>query len=257
MSSDLRSLVRIKQRQVRKSFDRRGRTPATFPSCQLHPPCRACRVTGEHQGPLGQAPGEDPGGESPSSSLARSQSRPPGRAKTQEAGRGHFWACRCHPSLCGVMVGRGCCGRLFRLLTAQAWRDSGSGELELQSPNLFSLFKSSSKPGIQVSKLTRQTAPAMSRTPSQRLLGPTGPKASRFAQESWRWGPEGYGAILLVNCDRDSLRSTGMDLTNTQLASQDGEQQTGRAARDGAWGSAGLSHGDHTLQTCRTCPQWC
>ncbi|KAI4574389.1 hypothetical protein MJT46_003668 [Ovis ammon polii x Ovis aries] len=44
---------------------------------------------------------------------------------------------------------------------------------------------------------------------------------SQGHKESWRWGPEGYGAILLVNCDRDSLRSTGTDLTNTQLASQD------------------------------------
>lgn len=97
----------------------------------------------------------------------------------------------------------------------------------------------------------------MSRTPSQRLLGPAGPKASRFAQERWRWGPEGYGAVLLVNCDRDSLRSVGTDLTDTQLASRDGEQQTGRAARDGAGGGARLSHGNHALQTCRTCPQWC
>uniref|UniRef100_A0A8C2QR90 Protein-arginine deiminase n=1 Tax=Capra hircus TaxID=9925 RepID=A0A8C2QR90_CAPHI len=46
-------------------------------------------------------------------------------------------------------------------------------------------------------------------------------KRSQGHKESWRWGPEGYGAILLVNCDRDGLRSTGMDLTNTQLASQD------------------------------------
>ena len=118
-------------------------------SCQLHPPCRACRVTGEHQGPLGQAPGEDPGGESPSSSLTRSQSRPPGRAKTQEAGRGHFWACCCHPSLCGVMVGGaavdGCLGCSLHkhgvTLGLESWR----------APNLLSLFKSSSKPGIQKS----------------------------------------------------------------------------------------------------------
>ncbi|KAB1268802.1 Protein-arginine deiminase type-1 [Camelus dromedarius] len=40
-------------------------------------------------------------------------------------------------------------------------------------------------------------------------------------QKSWRWGPEGYGAVLLVNCDRDSLRSKGLDLTNTQLTSLD------------------------------------
>ena len=140
MSSDLRSLVRIKQRQVRKSFDRRGRTPAAFPSCQLHPPCRACRVTGEHQGPLGQAPGEDPGGESPSSSLTRSQSRPPGRAKTQEAGRGHFWACCCHPSLCGVMVGGaavdGCLGCSLHKHGVTLGLESWSSSPQIYFPSL-------------------------------------------------------------------------------------------------------------------------
>nr|KAF6507019.1 peptidyl arginine deiminase 1 [Rousettus aegyptiacus] len=40
-------------------------------------------------------------------------------------------------------------------------------------------------------------------------------------KKSWRWGPEGYGAILLVNCDRDSLRSSGLDLANSQLTSLD------------------------------------
>ncbi|XP_031320039.2 protein-arginine deiminase type-1 [Camelus dromedarius] len=46
-------------------------------------------------------------------------------------------------------------------------------------------------------------------------------KKSQGDKKSWRWGPEGYGAVLLVNCDRDSLRSKGLDLTNTQLTSLD------------------------------------
>uniref|UniRef100_A0A8C0A3H5 Protein-arginine deiminase n=1 Tax=Bos mutus grunniens TaxID=30521 RepID=A0A8C0A3H5_BOSMU len=46
-------------------------------------------------------------------------------------------------------------------------------------------------------------------------------KRSQADKERWRWGPEGYGAVLLVNCDRDSLRSVGTDLTDTQLASRD------------------------------------
>ncbi|XP_043764878.1 protein-arginine deiminase type-1 isoform X1 [Cervus elaphus] len=46
-------------------------------------------------------------------------------------------------------------------------------------------------------------------------------KRTQGDKKSWRWGPEGYGAILMVNCDRDSLRSTEMDLTNTQLTSLD------------------------------------
>ncbi|XP_045715332.1 protein-arginine deiminase type-1 isoform X1 [Phyllostomus hastatus] len=46
-------------------------------------------------------------------------------------------------------------------------------------------------------------------------------KRSRGDKETWRWGPEGHGAILLVNCDRDSPRSRGLDLTSIQLTSLD------------------------------------
>ncbi|XP_037010685.2 protein-arginine deiminase type-1 [Artibeus jamaicensis] len=46
-------------------------------------------------------------------------------------------------------------------------------------------------------------------------------KRSRGDKKTWRWGPEGYGAILLVNCDRDSPRSSGLDLASIQLTSLD------------------------------------
>nr|XP_036855990.1 protein-arginine deiminase type-1 isoform X2 [Manis javanica] len=38
-------------------------------------------------------------------------------------------------------------------------------------------------------------------------------------KKTWHWGPEGHGAILLVNCDRDSFRLRGQDLANSQPAS--------------------------------------
>lgn len=57
--------------------------------------------------------------------------------------------------------------------------------------------------------------------------GPTDPEVSVLPQKSWRWGPAGYGAILLVNCDRDGLRSRGLDLANSQLTTLDGERQKG------------------------------
>ncbi|ELK10468.1 Protein-arginine deiminase type-1 [Pteropus alecto] len=46
-------------------------------------------------------------------------------------------------------------------------------------------------------------------------------KRGQGDKKSWRWGPEGYGAILLVNCDRDSLRSRGLDHADSQLTSLD------------------------------------
>uniref|UniRef100_I3LXE4 protein-arginine deiminase n=1 Tax=Ictidomys tridecemlineatus TaxID=43179 RepID=I3LXE4_ICTTR len=38
-------------------------------------------------------------------------------------------------------------------------------------------------------------------------------------KKTWRWGPEGHGAILLVNCDKDSDNSVGPDLQNSRLMS--------------------------------------
>ncbi|XP_025780960.1 protein-arginine deiminase type-1-like [Puma concolor] len=46
-------------------------------------------------------------------------------------------------------------------------------------------------------------------------------KRNHYDKKTWRWGPEGYGAVLLVNCDRDSVVSAGPDLTNSQLATLD------------------------------------
>ncbi|XP_020009360.2 protein-arginine deiminase type-1 [Castor canadensis] len=53
-------------------------------------------------------------------------------------------------------------------------------------------------------------------------MGRTGKaKRSRGDKKAWHWGPEGYGAILLVNCDKESHRSTGPDLDHSQLVSLD------------------------------------
>ncbi|XP_062961781.1 protein-arginine deiminase type-1 [Cynocephalus volans] len=46
-------------------------------------------------------------------------------------------------------------------------------------------------------------------------------KRSRGDKKTWRWGPAGYGAVLLVNCDRDTHRSREIDLANSQLTSLD------------------------------------
>ncbi|XP_054435593.1 protein-arginine deiminase type-1 [Pteronotus mesoamericanus] len=46
-------------------------------------------------------------------------------------------------------------------------------------------------------------------------------KRSRGDKKTWRWGPEGYGAILLVNCDRDSPKSKGLDLADSKLTTLD------------------------------------
>lgn len=82
------------------------------------------------------------------------QSRSPRQGQNSKDWQRPFLGLALPPSCCSVTAGRACCVQLFRLFTAQAWSDSGSGELELQSPsllNLLSLFKSSSKPGIQKS----------------------------------------------------------------------------------------------------------
>ncbi|XP_059936206.1 protein-arginine deiminase type-1-like [Mesoplodon densirostris] len=46
-------------------------------------------------------------------------------------------------------------------------------------------------------------------------------KRSHGDKKTWSWGPEGYGAVLLVNCDRDCLSSKEIDLSSTQLTSLD------------------------------------
>ncbi|XP_075394494.1 protein-arginine deiminase type-1-like [Tenrec ecaudatus] len=51
-------------------------------------------------------------------------------------------------------------------------------------------------------------------------IGRTGKvKKSRGNKKTWRWGPEGYGAVLLVNCDRDTQRFKEPDHASSQLVS--------------------------------------
>uniref|UniRef100_A0A7M4FK25 protein-arginine deiminase n=1 Tax=Crocodylus porosus TaxID=8502 RepID=A0A7M4FK25_CROPO len=46
------------------------------------------------------------------------------------------------------------------------------------------------------------------------------PISFAFPQQSkWTWGPDGHGAVLLVNCDRDSVGSGGMDSTHPRVQS--------------------------------------
>lgn len=46
-------------------------------------------------------------------------------------------------------------------------------------------------------------------------------KRRRGDKKTWRWGPEGHGAILLVNCDKDSRESQKPDLHSSQPVSLD------------------------------------
>ncbi|KAF6345268.1 peptidyl arginine deiminase 1 [Rhinolophus ferrumequinum] len=46
-------------------------------------------------------------------------------------------------------------------------------------------------------------------------------KRNRGDKKTWHWGPEGYGAILLVNCDRDNPRFRQLDLADSRLTSLD------------------------------------
>ena len=41
-------------------------------------------------------------------------------------------------------------------------------------------------------------------------------------QATWMWGPDGHGAILLVNCDRDDPKSRVMDNRDTAVRSYEG-----------------------------------
>ncbi|XP_004603722.2 protein-arginine deiminase type-4 [Sorex araneus] len=47
--------------------------------------------------------------------------------------------------------------------------------------------------------------------------GKAKPTAIRKDQGTWTWGPRGQGAILLVNCDRDSLECATMDSEDDQV----------------------------------------
>lgn len=84
----------------------------------------------------------------------------------------------------------------------------------------LSIFKQTQNTAVSI--LKKQPALASSRAPSQAIRVPLTPQSLVLPQKTWRWGPEGYGAVLLVNCDRDSVVSAGPDLTNSQLATLDG-----------------------------------
>lgn len=55
-------------------------------------------------------------------------------------------------------------------------------------------------------------------------------------QASWTWGPEGQGAILLVNCDRDTPWLPKEDLSDNKVYSKEGT--SGPRARGGGQGGA-------------------
>lgn len=42
-------------------------------------------------------------------------------------------------------------------------------------------------------------------------------------QRQWVWGPEGYGAILLVNCDRDDVNCGDQDNCDQHIRCLQGE----------------------------------
>ncbi|XP_074074393.1 protein-arginine deiminase type-1-like [Macrotis lagotis] len=44
-------------------------------------------------------------------------------------------------------------------------------------------------------------------------------KKNKADKKTWNWGPEGHGAVLLVNCDKDSSVSEGIDYSNSHLYS--------------------------------------
>ena len=46
------------------------------------------------------------------------------------------------------------------------------------------------------------------------------PVSAGCPQRTWTWGPHGQGAILLVNCDRDSPISSTVDCKDDQLDSK-------------------------------------
>ncbi|ETE59255.1 Protein-arginine deiminase type-2, partial [Ophiophagus hannah] len=46
-----------------------------------------------------------------------------------------------------------------------------------------------------------------------------------FADDQWTWGPDGKGAVLLVNCDRDNPTAQEEDNKDNKLTSMQGRQQ--------------------------------
>lgn len=56
----------------------------------------------------------------------------------------------------------------------------------------------------------------MADPPSPALFPP------RLLQATWTWGPDGHGAILLVNCDRDDPKAEMLDNRDTAIRSYAG-----------------------------------
>lgn len=56
-------------------------------------------------------------------------------------------------------------------------------------------------------------------------------------QQQWVWGSSGYGAILLVNCDRDNLSCDDQDNCDRHVRCLQGEGGTGAACVPGFPGS--------------------
>lgn len=54
---------------------------------------------------------------------------------------------------------------------------------------------------------------------------PTPPSSALLChwQSQWVWGPSGYGAILLVNCDKDDLNCNERDNHDQHVRSLQGE----------------------------------
>lgn len=52
-------------------------------------------------------------------------------------------------------------------------------------------------------------------------------------QASWTWGPEGQGAILLVNCDRETPWLPKEDFRDEKVYSKEGTSRTTSGAGAG------------------------
>lgn len=61
---------------------------------------------------------------------------------------------------------------------------------------------------------------------------------SLLLQASWTWGPEGQGAILLVNCDRDTPWLPKEDCSDEKVYSKQGDSG---ATLGEPWGRGVLS----------------
>ncbi|NXK49029.1 PADI1 deiminase, partial [Chauna torquata] len=81
-----------------------------------------------------------------------------------------------------------------------------------------SLDADTSRSGSVSRTLTDKVTRGQQPPPSS--LSPTmSPAPLCYPQATWTWGPDGHGAILLVNCDRDDPKSRAMDNRDTAVRS--------------------------------------